>query len=77
MKTIILMTSLLLISCDEPDGSHALPERCSGTLIEEFDDGDWYTVLDCAEYVVGHSGKICPRDCCEFEQGVSCGYCPK
>lgn len=66
MKTIILITSLLLISCDEPGEYYTVHQQCSGTIIEEMELGVWEFVKDCEDDDL---------NCCEYEGRVSCGDC--
>ena len=71
MKKILLI--LFLVSCEEEE--QEILKRCNGTVIEEQWHDEWIPVFDCREYIVGHSGQVCPRQCCEFDVGVSCGFC--
>jgi len=72
---LFLIIVILLSGCYEMEDGPEFPRRCNGYIVEELIDGEWETWQDCSQYAPAHSGVLCPRQCCDFGDFISCGFC--
>jgi len=74
MKYIFMAILVTVLGCEELPNDRLI-QRCNGDTIETLLNDEWVMTYDCQKYLVQHSGVICPRTCCPYENTTQVTCC--